>query len=167
MDHFPCWLLEDEQRGIYYGFPILPAGRFNGPVALKVAHHYPGQIADPDNVNRQINAEDEEDIRFVLKKYLPDADHRIVAWKTCLYTNSTDENFIIDHLPGYDNDVTIACGFSGHGFKFVSVVGEVLADLAMEGKTSLPIGFRRGLLLILIFSSSMIIGSLFCPCCNV
>jgi sarcosine oxidase len=44
-------------------------------------------------------------------------------------------------LPGYNGDVSFACGFSGHGFKFVSVVGEILADLATEGKTELPIGF--------------------------
>jgi sarcosine oxidase len=60
-----------------------------------------------------------------------------------LYANSPDENFIIDHLPGFDDDVTIACGFSGHGFKFVSVVGEILADLATEGRTELPIDFLR------------------------
>jgi sarcosine oxidase len=141
LGHFPCWLVEDEKKGVYYGFPILPAGKFNGPAALKIAHHYPGQLTDPDHVNRQINQEDEEDIHFALEKYLPDAGHKIAHWKTCLYTNSTDENFIIDHLPGYDKDVAIACGFSGHGFKFVSVIGEVLADLAMEGQTQLPIGF--------------------------
>ena len=61
--------------------------------------------------------------------------------KTCLYTNTPDENFILDHLPGYDKAVVIAAGFSGHGFKFVSIVGEIMADLAMKGSTTQPISF--------------------------
>jgi sarcosine oxidase len=83
----------------------------------------------------------EEDLLYILKKYIPGAVGSILSIKSCLYTNSKDENFIIDHLPGYDKRVTIATGFSGHGFKFVPVVGEILADLAMKGKTDLPIGF--------------------------
>ena len=63
--------------------------------------------------------------------------------KNCLYTYSPDHHFIIDQLPGYEDDVIIACGFSGHGFKFVPVVGEVLADLAIDGETDQPIGFLR------------------------
>ncbi|MEO5998930.1 MAG: hypothetical protein ABIQ00_19825 [Chitinophagaceae bacterium] len=58
-----------------------------------------------------------------------------------MYTNSPDENFILDYLDGYDKDVAIATGFSGHGFKFASVIGEIMADLAMKGSTTLPIGF--------------------------
>jgi glycine/D-amino acid oxidase-like deaminating enzyme len=58
-----------------------------------------------------------------------------------LYTNSPDNNFIIDYLSGFDKDVVFATGFSGHGFKFVSVIGEILADLAMNGSTQLPIEF--------------------------
>jgi sarcosine oxidase len=58
-----------------------------------------------------------------------------------MYTNTPDENFILDYLPGFDKDVVVAAGFSGHGFKFSSVVGEIMADLAMNGGTSLPIGF--------------------------
>ena len=60
--------------------------------------------------------------------------------RTCLYTNSPDSHFIIDRHPRLPG-VTVACGFSGHGFKFASVVGEVLADLAAEGATRHPIGF--------------------------
>jgi sarcosine oxidase len=61
--------------------------------------------------------------------------------KTCLYTNTPDENFIVDYLPGYGKDVAIAAGFSGHGFKFASVIGEILADLAINGSTKMPIAF--------------------------
>ena len=65
----------------------------------------------------------------------------MISTKTCLYANTPDENFIIDHLPGYENQVVIACGFSGHGFKFVSVVGEVLAELTADGTTKQPVEF--------------------------
>jgi sarcosine oxidase len=140
---FPCWFIQDPGRGMYYGFPALPPDRFHGPSGLKLAHHHPGEITDPDKVERDITPEDEENIRYALRKYLPSAGERLVSMKTCLYTYTPDENFIIDHLPGYSKQITIACGFSGHGFKFVSVVGEILADLAMKGKTELPIDFLK------------------------
>ena len=109
---------------------------------MKFAWHHPGDETDPDHVNRNITKKETNDLIQQVAEYIPAvADAALVAVKTCLYTNSADENFIIDHLPGYDGDVTIACGFSGHGFKFVSVVGEILADLAMNGKTGLPIDF--------------------------
>ena len=60
-----------------------------------------------------------------------------------MYTNSPDENFILDFLPGYDEDVMIATGFSGHGFKFASVIGEIMSDLAIRGKTEMPIDFLK------------------------
>lgn len=143
LGNFPCWFIEDPERGTYYGFPVLPAGQFDGPIGLKLAHHHPGEACDADQVQGDIPPDAEENIRYVLRKYLPDAGDTILSIKSCLYTYSKDTNFIIDHLPGYDKRVTIACGFSGHGFKFVPVVGEILADLAMKGKTDLPMGFLR------------------------
>ncbi|HWC53058.1 MAG TPA: N-methyl-L-tryptophan oxidase [Chitinophagaceae bacterium] len=140
LGNFPCWFIEDPDRGMFYGFPILPE-RFGGPVGLKLASHRPGEMVDPDRINRRSNDEEEANIRYVLSKYLPEAGNDIISIKTCLYTYSKDENFIIDHLPGYNKKIVVACGFSGHGFKFVSVVGEILADLAMKGKTELPVAF--------------------------
>ena len=64
-----------------------------------------------------------------------------LASKVCLYTLTPDEHFVIDLLPGSDGRVAVAAGFSGHGFKFTPVVGEILADLALTGRTTLPIGF--------------------------
>ena len=138
---FPCWILEDPERGSYYGFPIVPASQFGGPLGLKLAHHFPGEVSDPDKVNRNITQGTEEDIRYFLNKYMPEANHTILSMKSCLYTNTVDENFIIDYVPGFEKQVTVACGFSGHGFKFASAIGEILADMAMKGKTDLPAGF--------------------------
>jgi sarcosine oxidase len=141
-NHFPCWMIaDDEQPGVYYGFPVLPVKTFGEPGGLKLAHHYPGLVTDPDNVNRQSNVEDEKTLKHALDKYFSAEFESDLSVKTCLYANSPDENFIIDHLPGYEGQVVIACGFSGHGFKFVSVVGEILADLITQGNTKLPIGF--------------------------
>jgi sarcosine oxidase len=140
---FPCWLIADDKRpGALYGFPYLDKQSFGEPEGLKFAWHYAADETDPDNVNREISKNELKQLMNDVSEYIPAvADAEIAATKTCLYANSPDENFIIDHLPGYNGDVSFACGFSGHGFKFVSVVGEILADLATEGKTELPIGF--------------------------
>ena len=57
-----------------------------------------------------------------------------VDFKTCMFVNSPDEHFILDMLPEHSN-VVVAAGFSGHGYKFCSGVGEILADLSMHGAT--------------------------------
>jgi sarcosine oxidase len=142
LNDFPCWLMADDIKpGCYYGFPVLPVATFGGPIGLKLAHHHPASATDPDMVDRRTSTEDEADLKYVLDKYFPGVFESMLSSKICLYANSPDEDFIIDKLPGHEEHVTIACGFSGHGFKFVSIVGEILADLAMEGKTKLPIGF--------------------------
>lgn len=142
LDNFPCWMIgDDDKHGCYYGFPLLDTKKFGEPAGLKLAHHFPLQVTDPDHVNRQTTVEDLENVKYCLDQYLPGVFDSILHTKICLYANSPDENFIIDKLPGYEENISIACGFSGHGFKFASVVGEILADLAIEGKTDLPIQF--------------------------
>jgi sarcosine oxidase len=141
LGNFPCWIIEHGGHD-YYGFPILPVGQLGGPAGLKLAMHAPvGDITDPDHVNRNKKNEDEQVLIEALRRLIPDAYEATLTMKTCLYTNSPDQNFIMDHLPGYDKDVAIAAGFSGHGFKFVSAVGEIMADLAMKGQSNLPIEF--------------------------
>jgi sarcosine oxidase len=138
---FPCWILEHKWHD-FYGFPILPVGKFNGPLGLKLALHYPGgEETDPDYVNRNTKTADEKILVDFLNKFIPGGYEDTLVMKTCLYTKTPDENFILDHLESFDKDIAIATGFSGHGFKFASVIGEIMADLAMNGSTSLPIGF--------------------------
>ena len=134
-------IADDEKPGCYYGFPILPVSEFGEPAGLKIAYHYPGLIADPDNVNRQTPTEDKQNLYYLFNKYFPGAFDEEYTFKTCLYANSPDENFIIDKLSGFEEQVSFACGFSGHGFKFASVIGEILADLAIEGRTKHPVDF--------------------------
>lgn len=146
-DRFPCWALDpapaSAYRGLCYGFPLsLPA---SGMLGLKAAWHAPGQDADPDTVDRAIHTDDLADVEATLAEYLPDAVGPLLAARVCLYTNSPDGHFLLDHLPSPGDAgpprVALAAGFSGHGFKFASVVGEALAELALDGRSTLPIGF--------------------------
>lgn len=139
----PCWFIDDGGYMVY-GFPILPVQKFGGPSGLKVAMHYPlGEVTNPDTINRTPTSDDEQCLTHALNQFFPDGYEQTLTMKTCMYTMSPDEHFIVDFLDGYDQDVVIAAGFSGHGFKFASVIGEILAELATQGTTSLPIGFLR------------------------
>jgi sarcosine oxidase len=143
LGRFPCWAIQHDApgfEGIYYGFPLLPAARFAGERGIKVGHHALGANVDPDRVDRTPSAADEADFRPALERYLPEANGPTLALRVCLYTMSPDRHFIVDRHPRHPQ-IVLACGFSGHGFKFAAVLGEALADLALEGKSALPIGF--------------------------
>jgi sarcosine oxidase len=131
---FPCWAVEAADGSIHYGFPMLP-----WHPGLKVARHLRAAPADPDHLDRAITADDQAHFRAALT-HLRDADGPTLSVATCTYTNSPDSHFIIDRLPS-DPAVTLACGFSGHGFKFAPVIGEVLAELALDGASRLPSSF--------------------------
>jgi sarcosine oxidase len=128
------WGIE-EAEGLYYGFPI----RADYP-GLRVALHAKGPVIDPDTADRgDISADLRMLERFIAGR-MPKASGPLLSAKTCLYTNSPDHHFIVGRHPNRKN-VTIAAGFSGHGFKFATAIGEVLADLALDGATRLPIEF--------------------------
>lgn len=131
----PVWGIEAPDGSLSYGFPMMA----DNP-GLKIARHGRGVVTDADLISRQATDTDEREIQAVVNRHLPEGRGPTLAVRICMYTNSPDSHFIIDRLPS-DQNVIVACGFSGHGFKFASVVGEVLADLAMEGKTELPVGF--------------------------
>lgn len=122
----------------------VPMGEFFGvpgdAAGLKVGRHDGGRPADPDTVDRLFGAfpEDEAELRAFLRGYMPGANGPLVRGSVCMYAMTEDENFVIDRHPVYEN-VWLACGFSGHGFKFASAVGELLADLAVAGGTKLDI----------------------------
>ncbi len=126
---FPGFMVE-VPNGIYYGFPSF------GGCGLKIGYHTYGQQIDPDTINREFGAypEDESNLRDFLGKYMPEANGELKRGAVCMYTKTPDEHFVIDTHPEHSN-VFIAAGFSGHGFKFSSVVGEVLSQLATTGKT--------------------------------
>ena len=113
----------------FYGFPSHEGAGF------KIGkYHHRGERVDPDRLDRECSAEDEAVLRDGIRRFFPDADGASLAMKTCLFTNTRDEHFVIDRLP-HAPRVVVAAGFSGHGFKFCSVVGEILADLTLDGGT--------------------------------
>jgi sarcosine oxidase len=93
-------------------------------------------------MDRTCHPADEAVLREGVSRYFPDANGATVEMKTCLFTNSPDEHFIIDRLPDAPQ-VALAAGCSGHAFKFSSVVGEILADLALDGGTKLNVELFR------------------------
>jgi sarcosine oxidase len=123
----------DDEGAHAYGFPYLPAQ------GLKCAFHHAFQEATtPQAIRREVGDDEKERMRAHLSRFMPDAAGTLLAAATCMYTNTPDHHFIIDRHPAHRN-VALACGFSGHGFKFCSVVGEILADLSLAGHTAQPI----------------------------
>jgi sarcosine oxidase len=128
IDNFPVFYIRETDDG-FYGFPVY------GVPGMKIGkYHHRHEAVDPDTMNRQPSPEDERVLREGIRRYFPDADGPTMSMKTCLFTNTRDEHFVID-LVDRDPRIAIAAGFSGHGFKFCSVVGEILADLALDGGT--------------------------------
>lgn len=141
MGSFPCWMIEDQRwDGMFYGFPIIDKKLYGQRLGFKLAHHHPGKRVEAGKVNSQNILQEEKDILKFLNSYMPNSYKNIQSTKTCLYTNTTDSHFILDFDPENEN-IILAGGFSGHGFKFVSAIGEILADLAIRGQTDLPIDF--------------------------
>jgi sarcosine oxidase len=133
-DRFPVFYLEVEE-GRFYGLPSFLVPGFK----LGKYHHRQEQV-DPDTMQREVEPEDEELLRRFAARYFPDAAGPALMTRTCLFTNSPDEHFILDLHPEHA-EVAIAAGFSGHGYKFCSVIGEIMADLAQVGETRHEIGF--------------------------
>ncbi|AWT59831.1 MAG: Monomeric sarcosine oxidase [Candidatus Moanabacter tarae] len=136
---FPCFCIGIGSGSKFiYGFPVTDNW------GLKVAEHNltRNEIDNPLKVNRCLGEEDEKPVLEFLGHFFPQLSPKRSKFTTCLYTMSPDENFIIDFHPEHEN-VVIAAGFSGHGFKFASVIGEVLVDLAVNGETKHPIEFLK------------------------
>lgn len=135
-DRFPIYIREYRRGAFVYGFPQI------GPDGVKVAHHHSGEFCTPETIRREVGADEVARMRQILDQCLPALNGALVGTATCMYTNTPDGHFIIDRDPAHPQ-VSIACGFSGHGFKFAPVVGEVLADLAMYGHTRHQIDLFR------------------------
>ena len=135
-ERFPVFLCEDPDGGFPgYGFPAMDGPRGG----IKAAIHGSDIVCTPESVDREIHDSDVQRIIEKLKVRMPALDGEVLRAKTCLYTMSPDEHFVIGKHPQFAS-CSVACGFSGHGFKFASVVGEILADLATSGTTTHPIG---------------------------
>jgi len=129
-DRLPIWIVDAPQVGHFYGFPIHGVPGFK----LGRLREVPSPAVDPDLRRRAPDREDEDDMRRFIREIFPDADGPVLAMETCFFENTPDRAPIIDRLPG-EPGAWVVGGFSGHGFKFCSAIGEVVADL-VTGKPS-------------------------------
>lgn len=125
---FPIFFWEVPGGEQFYGFPAM-----DGPHGgVKVAIHHDGDPVDPQTVDRSVQAADIERVRRCIAQRIPTLNGRWMDGAVCLYTNTPDHHFFLGTHPEMPR-VHVAAGLSGHGFKFASVIGEILADLAVEG----------------------------------
>ncbi|MET9427146.1 MULTISPECIES: N-methyl-L-tryptophan oxidase [unclassified Streptomyces] len=134
-ENHPVYIWEDAEGVQIYGFPAI-----DGPeLGAKVAFFRKGTVCTPETVERTVHDHEVAAMAEQAGRLLPDLPGRFLKAATCMYSNTPDEHFVIARHPRHPESVTVACGFSGHGFKFVPVVGEILADLALTGATAHPI----------------------------
>ncbi len=138
VDRFPVFNLQVEE-GRYYGLPIyeVPGFKFG-------RYHHLGEVGHADALLlREPDAADERLLRAFGERYFPQGSGPTMALRACMFTNTPDEHFILDHHPAH-SQVVLASPCSGHGYKFCSVIGEILADLATgDGRTRHDIDFLR------------------------
>jgi sarcosine oxidase len=131
-DRFPVYIWEADDKVKFYGFPAQDG---NG---VKVAFFYKGVACTAESIDRTVKTEEIQQMRQYLAERIPALNSNCLQTSTCLYTNTPDFHFVIAPHPQY-SQVAIASPCSGHGYKFASVVGEILADLVIDGKTRHPL----------------------------
>ena len=132
LGRMPGFLVDEGDDGTYFGVPDLGEG-------VKVGKHgHFFEEIDPELPNPPVDAADRDATATFMARRVPGVVPVGTRFVTCRYTMLPGEDFLIDFLPE-SRDIIVASPCSGHGFKFASVIGEILADLALEGATSLPI----------------------------
>lgn len=129
-DRHPIYVWEGENGRQVYGFPA----HTDPADGVKVAFFRGGKTCTPDTIDRVVHPDEVAEIAAFLRRRLPSLPGEFLRAKTCMYTSTPDEHFVVAPHPRHEQ-VVVACGFSGHGFKFVPVVGEIVADLVTQGHT--------------------------------
>jgi sarcosine oxidase len=139
-DRFPVFLLEHEPDTMIYGFAAIDE---TGP-GVKVARHHHGGLVQVETVDRRVHQHEVDDMSRLLDRFLPDLAGAWLRSEVCLYTNTPDFDFLVDWHPAHGN-VLLVSACSGHGFKFSSALGEVIADLLTKGRSDFDLSpFRFG-----------------------
>ena len=135
-DRHPAWLWDGgADDGLPYSIPAV-----DGPEGgVKVSWHRMGRPCDPDDLERAVTPAEVEAIAEAVRARVPALAGRFLRAEPCMYTNTPDEHFVVGLHPRH-TQVVVAGGFCGHGFKFAPVIGEIVADLAVDGTTAHPIG---------------------------
>jgi sarcosine oxidase len=132
---FPAFLIDRPQLPApLYGFPDFGDG-------VKAAFHGVGAITTPSELVREIDpVADVAPVAAALEAWMPGAASRYIEGKACMYALTPDRHFVVDRDPR-DSRVILCGGFSGHGFKFASAIGEVASQLALDGGTPHDVRF--------------------------
>lgn len=128
----PIFIHEYEPGHVWYGFPDVGDG-------VKLALHHQGEATSTTTVRRSVSPDEVKRMRAIADRFVPGAAGRLRESAVCLYTNTPDEHFILDAHPAHER-VIVASPCSGHGFKFSSVLGEVIADLVVDGRCRFDLG---------------------------
>lgn len=135
-ERLPVYMWDTGRLPYFYGFPDLGNG-------VKVAVHHGGEATSAEAVRRSVGDDEVAAMRDLVAKYMPDATGELVRATTCLYTNTPDGHFLIGRHPDHPQ-VWVISPCSGHGFKYASAIGEVVADLATTGTTRHDISLFSG-----------------------
>ena len=130
-DRCPIYMWEVDDGLQFYGFPVMEGAAGGVKVAL---HTQVGTPTTPQSIDRTVHDAEIARVRAIMADYIPQLSGENLDARTCMYTLTPDEHFILDRHPAYPQ-MAIAAGFSGHGFKFCSVVGEIMADLTESRST--------------------------------
>jgi len=132
MQNIPIYLFEQEDGTQFYGFPEIDGQ------GAKVALHHSGSTSTADTLDREVRPKDIDRVLAAVRHSLPAiAQGKYLTGSACMYTNTQDDHFVVGHHPEHDN-VVLGMGYSGHGFKFASAMGEMLVNLA-RGERSLAV----------------------------
>ena len=133
--NFPVYIWEPEDGNTFYGIPA-----HDGERSVKAAFFRADAVpCTPETIDREVKEADVEFVREYIGRHLPRLNGKLLQSQTCMYTNTPDLHFVLAPHPEH-SQVIVAAGFSGHGYKMSSVVGEILADLAIDGEARHPIG---------------------------
>lgn len=124
----PSWIIDSATLGHFYGLPI------HGIPGFKLSKFFFGDIIDPNRPLVDVQPQEEEVMRVFLRRYFPKADGPVMSLGATFFENTPDRDFVIDRLPGHQN-LWLAVGLSGHGYKYCSALGEVMIDLITSGKS--------------------------------
>lgn len=132
-ENYPIFIWKPPDGNTFYSIPA-----HDGERGVKATFYRADAVpCTPETIDREVRDEEIEFLRGYLDRYVPSLNGRVLQSKACMYTNTPDLNFVISAHPNHPQ-VIVAAGFSGHGYKMASVVGEILADLATGGSTSHP-----------------------------
>jgi sarcosine oxidase len=131
----PIHLWEHAAGKYWYGFPDLGNG-------VKVAGHHEGQVSQPEAIERSVSSTESAALYALVQPYLPRLGERCLESVVCMYTNTPDGHFLIDRDPE-DPQVLLVSPCSGHGFKFSAAIGELVADLVMNGRSKFDLSLFK------------------------